>query len=105
MDTNTQRYDAALRDAAREACTRYAGEDGRINRGLVLALNGAVTLAADGTAWVVSGSDAEVRYFVHAGICECQDWHNAPDHRCKHRWAVHCARVAQSAIDLIGQGV
>ena len=104
MDTTLQRYDASLRDAAREAVTRYAGEDGRINRGLVLALNSCVDLGADGTAWVCSQSDEEVKYFVHAGMCECIDWHNAPDHRCKHRWAVHLARVAQAALDLIGQG-
>ena len=100
MDTTMQRYDAALRDAAREAVTRYAGEDGRIHRALLLALNGKVTLLADGTAWVGSGSDEEVRYFVHSGMCECQDFSRAPDHRCKHNLAVYLSRVAQAMMGL-----
>jgi hypothetical protein len=79
-------FDTALRGLAAQAATRYAGEAARIDRGLVIALNGGVTLQADGTALVQSQCHAEVVYTVN-GHCDCQDASRAPDGRCKHRWA------------------
>lgn len=83
----TVQFDTALRTLAAQAATRYAGEAARIERGLVIALNGGVTLQADGTARVQSQCNAEVVYAVN-GHCDCKDAaHGAPDGRCKHRWA------------------
>lgn len=91
-------FDNALRAAAARACTRYAGEAARIERGLVLALNGAVTLHADGTASVQSASDTEIVYTVN-GHCDCPDAARAPEGRCKHRWAKVLVKKAQAALD------
>jgi len=82
----TVQFDTALRQMADRARTRYAGEAARIDRGLVIALNGGVTLYADGTASVQSSSNAEVVYTVN-GHCDCPDASRAPEGRCKHRWA------------------
>ena len=41
-------FDTTLRQLAAQATTRYAGEKARIDRGLVLALNGHVTRNVDG---------------------------------------------------------
>ena len=84
--SSTVQFDTTLRQLAAQATTRYAGEKARIDRGLVLALNGHVTLHADGTASVQSGTDAEVVYTVN-GHCDCPDVARAPEGRCKHRWA------------------
>lgn len=101
----TVQFDAALRQAAAKATTRYAGESARISRALILALNGAVTLHTDGTATVQSGSDAEVQYAVRCGACECVDAQTYPagvggsvDGRCKHRWAKSLVRWALKAV-------
>ena len=64
--------DTMLRALAAQAARRYAGEKARIDRGLVLALNGHVTLHADGAASVQSGTDAEIVYTVN-GHCDCPD--------------------------------
>lgn len=93
----TTAFDNALRAAAVRACTRYAGEAARIERGLVLALNGAVTLHADGTASVQSASDAEVVYRVN-GHCDCPDASRAPEGRCKHRWAKALVKKGSTAL-------
>lgn len=70
--THTVIFDAALRDA-RAQLPRTA-DAARADRGLVLALNNAVTLASDTIALVRSGSDAEVVYRVHSrGGCDCVD--------------------------------
>jgi hypothetical protein len=79
--------DAALRTLAAQAATRYAGEQLRISKGLVIALNHGATLQADGTALVQSQTEPEIVYTVN-GHCDCADaTHGAPDGRCKHRWA------------------
>ena len=88
--------DTTLRQLAAQATTRYAGEKARIDRGLVLALNGHVTLHADGTASVQSGTDAEVVYTVN-GHCDCPDARRAPEGRCKHRWAKCLVKRATQA--------
>ncbi len=79
--------DAALRTLAAAATERYAGEQVRISKGLVIALNHGATLQADGTATVQSQTEPELVYTVN-GHCDCPDaTHGAPDGRCKHRWA------------------
>lgn len=88
--------DTTLRQLAAQATTRYAGEKARIDRGLVLALNGHVTVHADGTASVQSGTDAEVVYTVN-GHCDCPDVARAPEGRCKHRWAKCLIKRAMQA--------
>jgi len=90
--------DCALRQAAQQARTRYAGEVKRIDKGLVIALNGGVTLLPNGTAQVRSASDAEIVYHVAAGTCDCPDYSRAPDGRCKHRYAACLVRKAQKAL-------
>jgi hypothetical protein len=96
--SSTVQFDAALRQLAAQATTRYAGEQARIDRGLVLALNGHVTVHADGSADVLSGSGAEVAYHVAAGTCDCPDFERAPDGRCKHRYAVCLVKKATKAM-------
>jgi hypothetical protein len=92
--------DATLRALAAQVATRYAGEQGRLDRGLVLALNDHVTIHPDGTAHIQSGTDAEVVYRLN-GHCDCYDSKRAPEGRCKHRWAACLVKlaiqVAQSA--------
>lgn len=90
--------DTALRQLAAQATARYAGEKARIDRGLVLALNGHVTVNADGSADVLSGSGAEVAYHVAHGACDCPDFTRAPDGRCKHRYAVCLVKKALKAM-------
>ena len=82
---------------AAQARARYAGEHARIDRGLVIALNGGVTVHADGTADVQSASDPEIVYHVAHGTCDCPDFQRAPDGRCKHRYAVCLVKKATTA--------
>lgn len=96
--TSTVEFDVALHAAAKQARTRYAGESKRIDKGLVIALNGGVTFLPDGTAQVQSASDAEVVYHVAAGTCDCPDFTRAPDGRCKHRYAACLMKRAQKAL-------
>ena len=90
--------DIALKQAAACARERYPGENGRIDRGLLLALNDAVQLGFQGTATVQSGSDTEIFYRVNHGVCDCPDRSNAPEFRCKHRWAVIFTIIARDAL-------
>ena len=94
--SSTIQFDTTLRTLERAARKAYPAEHGRLMRGLVLALNGHVTLHADGTASVKSGSDAEVVYTVN-GHCDCPDASRAPEGRCKHRWAKCLVKRAQQA--------
>jgi len=99
---HTLALDAALRDA-RTQLPRTA-EAKRADRGLVLALNGAVTLESDTIALVHSGSDADVTYRVHSrGGCDCVDAtrrsQQMPDARpgvrgCKHFYAAVLTAMA-----------
>jgi hypothetical protein len=92
----TAQFDSALRALAIRATERYPGEQARIERGLLLALDGHVTLHEDGTAMVGSASDSEVWYWIERGTCDCPDFSRAPDGRCKHRYAVALVRKAQT---------
>jgi SWIM zinc finger len=94
----TVQFDTALRQMADRARTRYAGEAARIDRGLVIALNGGVTLKADGVALVSSTRDDEVFYIVREGQCDCPDFSRAPGGRCKHRFAVCLVKKAQGLV-------
>ena len=90
--------DTAIKQAAACAREKYAGEEKRIDKGLVIALNGQVTLCPDGTAQVRSDRDPEVFYTLRSTFCECPDWNNAPQGRCKHRWGAYFTRLAQAAL-------
>lgn len=92
--TTVVEFDAALRSLAARAATRYPGETDRLGRGLVLALNGHVTLLPDSQADVQSGSNPEIVYHITHGQCDCQDASRAPDGRCKHLFAAVLVRRA-----------
>ena len=74
------------------------GKVSRIERGLLLALNDAVTTLPDGTARVRSGTDREVYYLIHHGWCDCPDRYNAPGAWCKHVYALHLHLIASTAL-------
>lgn len=93
---NTVQFDQALRTAAATARTRYAGEASRIHRGLVIALDGGVTLNTDGVAFVSSQQGDEVFSIVRDGQCDCPDFPRAPGGRCTHRWAACLVRKART---------
>lgn len=107
---HTLALDAALRDA-RTQLPRTADAK-RADRGLVLALNGHVTLHSTTEAHVTSGSDAEIVYRVTRWSCECPDSvrrrEYADDHAapgvvfCKHQMA--CALLAMAHVNLSLKG-
>jgi hypothetical protein len=90
--------ETALKQAAACARERYPGEGPRIERGLLLALNDAVTIHPDMSASVQSGTDREVSYLIDHGWCDCPDRHHAPGARCKHVYALHLHLIASMAL-------
>lgn len=90
MNTRTQHDLNILKayDANRHAIDK--AEHGRLERGLMLALHGAVNITPDGTS-VQSQKTADKVYDVEDGDCNCLDT-RAPRlnnvKRCKHQWAV-----------------
>lgn len=95
-------FDRLLRQAATTYRQYYPGEDSRLGRGLEMALNRCVELAwFNGRiiAEVHSASDPEVVYKVAGTQCDCPD-KSAPGGRCKHRYAVAIASLAQALYDL-----
>lgn len=94
---HTIQFDTQLRTLAAQATTRYPNEQARIDKALLLALNGQVTLHADGTATVQSSSDVEVCYTVAHGQCTCADATRAPLF-CKHRMAVCLVKKARTRV-------
>lgn len=68
---HTRVFDAALRDARTQLPSTADAQ--RADRGVVLALNGHVTLYSPTEAHVTSGSDAEVVYRVSRWSCDCPD--------------------------------
>lgn len=94
-------FDTAIRQAAACARERYAGEEKRIERALLLALNGHVTVYPDSTAIVRSERNPEVVYNVRHHHCDCPDWGNAPDGRCKHVVGVALVTIAQIAMERV----
>lgn len=107
---HTLALDAALRDA-RAQLPRTADAK-RADKGLVLALNGHVTLATPQVAHVTSERDPEVVYHVHSrGGCDCPDGQRrvieladaAPGVRgCKHWYAVALLAMAHLHLQLKG---
>ena len=95
--TQTVQFDQALLQATARAKATYPAEKCRIERGLSLAISGAVTLHADGSATVQSQTEVTTHYHVN-GACECRDGMVAPGGRCKHRWAKSLVRFAQKAL-------
>lgn len=85
---------SALHVLRARALDRYPNEEARINRGHALALQGGVTLHADGTASAYSTTLVDTWYRIN-GTCLCQDAaFRAPAGRCKHRWATCLLRKA-----------
>ena len=107
---HTMAFDAALRDARTQL--PHTADAKRADRGLVLALNGAVNLESATIALVRSGSDAEVVYRVHSrGGCECVDavrrHEQMPDaapgvRGCKHWYAAVCTALAHLNLAIKG---
>jgi hypothetical protein len=107
---HTLTVDAALRDA-RTQLPRTADAK-RADRGLVLALNGHVTLYSPTEAHVTSETDPEVVYHVHArGGCDCYDamrrLEQMPDaapgaRACKHWYAVVLTAMAHLNLQVKG---
>lgn len=101
--------DSAIKQAAACAREKYAGEDKRIGKGLLIALNRGVKLGPEWTgselSLVQSDSNREVFYNVRASSrwCDCPDHSNAPGGRCKHVWAVYFCRIAHTALTLHGE--
>ena len=108
---HTLAFDAALRDA-RAQLPRTA-DAARADRGLVLGLNGAVSLESDTLALVRSGREAEVVYTVSRWSCECYDSRRRLEQRtddttplghywCKHQYAV--ALMGLAHVELQAKG-
>jgi len=90
----TPAFDQLLRGCARDLINIRPEEKARIDRGLVLALNGAAEYQDD--HWQVrSATDAEVGYALRPEGCECPDRQRAPDGRCKHYYAVYLVLAVQ----------
>jgi hypothetical protein len=81
---------AAISEAAKAARERFPQSGNRINAALRLVYDGKVTPNADGTYSIVPDTGDGPPYEVKpsGGICSCQDWSRAPEHYCKHRFAV-----------------
>lgn len=96
-------FDTDLRALAERASAKYPADAKRIAKALLLALNGHVTVNADGTCAVTSQADPEVVYRVAHGTCDCPDAVQHPEAACKHRYAAAmvkraaCPRVAYHA--------
>lgn len=92
----TLTFDQALLQATARAKAAYPAERVRIERGLGLCLAEAVTLLPEGLAVVQSQSQPGVTYRVN-GYCPCPDAPQAPEGRCKHRWAKSLLKWARNA--------
>src|SRR3990167_2136185 len=88
----------ALTDAAACAKAKYHAEVVRIERGLVLAQDGHVTLLADQHIAIVrSQARPGVEYIVN-GSCSCHDFSRAPGGKCKHRYGYWLMRRAKELL-------
>jgi hypothetical protein len=89
-------FDDLLRAATQCAMTKYPDETRRILRGLEIARSGGVTIEPDGTTLIRSDSKPGTRYQLTQAGCPCIDaGHQAPEGRCKHRWARALTRKAR----------
>lgn len=107
---HTVTFDLALRDARTQLpCTADAK---RADRGLVLALNGHVTLYSPTMAYVTSETDPEIWYQVTRWDCDCPDSVRRRTHAdpqaapgtvfCKHQFAV--CLLAMAHVNLLLKG-
>jgi SWIM zinc finger len=87
----------ALCQALAIGLEKYPTETARLLRGFYVALDDKVTLGADGTHTVESDVHGKAAYRV-GKTCTCQDYQygQAPDGRCKHRWAAALVKKAQA---------
>ena len=90
--------DTAIRQAAAWAREKYAGEERRWARGLLIALNHGVMLGDDGIDRIQSDRNPEIYYEVKNGQCDCPDAARAPDFRCKHHIAATLVRMALQGV-------
>lgn len=85
----------AICAAYRQAKAQHL-ETPRMVKGAQLALDGHVTLLANGTATV--RSQAHDRHYHVNGACDCPDVPQAPYRACKHKWAVWFLRRAHQML-------
>src|SRR5256885_11927687 len=78
---------AAVAEIAVNAKQALPECNGRVEKAMVIVLNGDVELLPDGKARVASQSNGSTQYFVVNGTCECKDFPKAPQGWCKHRIA------------------
>jgi hypothetical protein len=108
---HTLTFDAALRDARLQLPA--TADATRADRGLVLALNGAVTLDSPTVAHVTSERDPEVVYHVTRWQCDCPDSQRRLAQRtdastplghfwCKHQYGV--ALMGLAHVNLVLKG-
>lgn len=85
----------ALSQALAAALIAYPADCDVILRGYNMALQGRVTLGAEGIHQVESDSHPGEYYTVN-GACTCRAYPKAPEGRCKHRWAVALLKRAET---------
>jgi len=91
---STPEFDLALRVSAADVIRLHPEWKARVERGLLLALNGAAVYPAGGPWQVRSASDEEVVYRLLPDGCECPDRQRAPTGQCKHWWSVYLMHAA-----------
>jgi len=103
----TVQFDATLTDTraiwrqavsavAEKAKATLPESHSRIDKAVLLVLNGDVTLLGDGTARVASACNGTTSYHLTNGHCDCKDYTNAPQGWCQHRLAHALHRRAYS---------
>jgi hypothetical protein len=98
--TTRAAYRETLAALAAKTEAKIPGLNGRVAKGLRLALVGDITLHADGHSTVLSSSDPTRRYEILDGRCPCRDWEQAPQHLCQHRLG---AGLMRKALELMPQ--
>src|SRR3989454_4997503 len=86
---------AGIAERAKATLPEYQG---RVDKAVVIVLNGDVELLADGTAKIASQSNGATQYVVCNGTCECKDFPRAPSGWCKHRIAAGMQKRAQALV-------
>jgi hypothetical protein len=97
-----QQFREVLATLAAKTTTRIPALNGRVAKGVKLALLGDIELHADGSSTVMSSSDPTRRYEIREGTCTCRDWDQAPEHLCQHRLGAGFLRKAQELCPQVG---
>jgi hypothetical protein len=76
--TTRQAWRQAVAEIAEKAKATLPECNGRVEKAVVMVLNGDVELLSDGKARVASQSNGTTQYVVCNGTCECKDCAKAP---------------------------